>query len=134
MKIPVTKLRQLRKRQGWTQRDLAEHLEVDPMTVSRWERGLSHPQRAVAQRLQTLLETTKPESAKSAIPTERFKELMELGRAIGIDSALRALREIALLARKPVPVRFVDEPSKRLREVEAALVQQRALMARAKLR
>jgi len=63
--------------------------------------------------------------------SERIDELV---RVIGIDTALRALREVALLERKPIPVRFVDEPAKRLREVEAALDEQRTLLARAKIR
>ena len=33
----------LRKEKGWTQRDLAEHLDVTDKAVSKWERGLGFP-------------------------------------------------------------------------------------------
>ncbi len=36
-------LTQLRKEQGWTQKDLAERLYVSDKAVSKWERGLSMP-------------------------------------------------------------------------------------------
>ncbi len=33
----------LRKERGWTQRDLAEHLNVTDKAISKWERGLGFP-------------------------------------------------------------------------------------------
>ena len=36
-------LKELRERAGWTQRDLANMLDCDAITVSRWERGLHKP-------------------------------------------------------------------------------------------
>ncbi len=35
--------RAIRKAAGATQRDIATALRVDPMTISRWERGLAEP-------------------------------------------------------------------------------------------
>ena len=32
-----------RERMGWTQIDVAYEIDVDPMTVSRWERGVTTP-------------------------------------------------------------------------------------------
>lgn len=40
-------LRAWRREQGLTQADIADALEVDVMTVSRWERGLLDISRAV---------------------------------------------------------------------------------------
>ena len=36
-------LKELRESLGWTQRDLANMLDCDAITVSRWERGLHKP-------------------------------------------------------------------------------------------
>lgn len=37
--LRVQEVRFLRKYLGWAQKDMAEHFEVDPATVSRWENG-----------------------------------------------------------------------------------------------
>ena len=36
-------LKKLRKRMGIRQEDLAKMLDVDPLTISRWERGERRP-------------------------------------------------------------------------------------------
>lgn len=33
----------IRKAMNWTQVQMAEFLEVKPLTVSRWETGVTHP-------------------------------------------------------------------------------------------
>ena len=38
-------IRPFRKRLGWSQSDLADHLHVDELTVWRWENGRSTPQK-----------------------------------------------------------------------------------------
>lgn len=38
-----------RKAAGWTQQDFSEAVDVDPNTVSRWERGLSRPSQKVRE-------------------------------------------------------------------------------------
>jgi len=157
---------------GWTQRDLAERLEVDPVTVSRWERGVSAPRRAIARRLERLFEAasaavaprsrtdataastarragsvsrsapatpSKPSSGSPPRPSPptpptRFEGIDELVRIVGLDRALDALRELALIGRAPAPVRFAADPTTRLREVEAALREQSELIARARIR
>ena len=35
-------IRRLRKENGWTQRQLAEKMNISDKTVSKWERGVSH--------------------------------------------------------------------------------------------
>jgi transcriptional regulator with XRE-family HTH domain len=37
------KISAARRRKGWKQKDLARALEVEPTTVSRWERGTNGP-------------------------------------------------------------------------------------------
>ncbi|MCR9157947.1 MAG: helix-turn-helix transcriptional regulator [Rhodobacteraceae bacterium] len=48
-------IRDLRKRLGMTQRQLAEQLHVDQGTISRWERGVEAPRPSRQLELQTLL-------------------------------------------------------------------------------
>lgn len=67
-------LRQARERKGWTQKDLAERLEVHPNDVARWERGdrtPSDPARLVqmARALDTTVEALV--GLAPAKPTER---------------------------------------------------------------
>lgn len=51
-------LRLIRERNGWTQADFARHLGVEPLTVSRWERGASTPRgQAVRGRIRQLAGT-----------------------------------------------------------------------------
>ena len=42
--IRADRLRGLRERKGLTQRDLAEVIDVAPLSVVRWEGGLAFPQ------------------------------------------------------------------------------------------
>jgi transcriptional regulator with XRE-family HTH domain len=37
------KIREARVGKGWKQKHLAAHVEVEPITVSRWERGATTP-------------------------------------------------------------------------------------------
>src|SRR5215210_4538644 len=37
------KIKTARSDKGWKQKHLAAHVEVEPMTVSRWERGATTP-------------------------------------------------------------------------------------------
>ncbi len=46
----------LRRFIGWTQQDLANHLEVGRQTVSEWERGAAHPLPLFERRLDALKE------------------------------------------------------------------------------
>jgi transcriptional regulator with XRE-family HTH domain len=54
---PATQIRHVRTRQlALTQRELAGLVGVDPMTVSRWERGKAEPGMAQLRRLAQLSE------------------------------------------------------------------------------
>jgi transcriptional regulator with XRE-family HTH domain len=133
----------IRRLHGWTQRELAERLEVDPITVSRWERGVSAPRRRVVRQLDRLLAAassdTKTSDSDDAAPRpanaspSRFAGLDELVRIVGLDRALATLRELALLGHVRAPVKFAADPTTRLREVEAALREQSELIARARI-
>lgn len=48
-------IRDFRRRLGWTQWDLAEKLNVDQGTVSRWERGVESPRPATAAALRDMI-------------------------------------------------------------------------------
>ena len=48
-------LRDYRRRNGLTQAALAEVLNIDPTTVSRWERGRDKPALGILRRLRSLV-------------------------------------------------------------------------------
>lgn len=47
-------IREIRDLLGWSQRKLADHIGVDVMTVSRWERGNNEPKGASLKALERL--------------------------------------------------------------------------------
>ena len=47
----------LRKRAGYTQRELSELLDISDKAVSKWERGLSYPDISLLAKLSILLDT-----------------------------------------------------------------------------
>jgi transcriptional regulator with XRE-family HTH domain len=49
-------VRKIRSRNRWSQETLAERLQTDQATVSRWERGLGRPIYAMQQKLEALAE------------------------------------------------------------------------------
>jgi transcriptional regulator with XRE-family HTH domain len=119
MAKPAERVRALRARRGWTQQQLAERLDVDAVTVSRWERGAVVPRRSVISAVERLW----------SAPDESLEELV---RIVGADAARKALRRIVLLRWRPAEIRFPVDPSARLREVEVSLAEQLDLVARAK--
>ncbi len=119
MAEPRERIRALRARRGWTQQQLAEQLEVDAVTVSRWERGASLPRRSML-------------SAVDRLWSSSDESLEELVRIVGADVARKALRRIVLMRWRPAEIRFPVDPSKRLKEVEVALAEQLDFLARAK--
>lgn len=58
-------LAQCRKNKGWTQKDLAEHLNVTDKAVSKWERGLGFPDIKLIEPLAGLLEVSVLELMRS---------------------------------------------------------------------
>lgn len=111
-------IRTLRRRNGWTQADLAARLGTDPVTVSRWERGVSRPRPSAQTRLREL-----------AAPMPGG--LAALVRLTGPVEAERVLLRRRLLACRPVRQHFGADPTTRLREVERARREQTSLKARA---
>src|SRR5436309_3226889 len=59
--IPNEWLRHARHLKGWTQSDLAETLDTDFETVSRWERGISVPSAYFREKLCSVLDKTPEE-------------------------------------------------------------------------
>jgi len=53
---PPATCRRIREEAGVTLRDVAAALEVEPITVLRWEHGRTKPRRVHAQRWRVLLE------------------------------------------------------------------------------
>jgi len=59
--VPNEHLRRARHRKGWTQCTLAEMLDTDFETVSRWERGISVPSAYFREKLCTILDKSAEE-------------------------------------------------------------------------
>lgn len=80
-------IRSLRSARGWTQQDLADELGTDAVTISRWERGVTHPRTGVRVRLARLIVETGPRGCATLVedPTTRIRKL---------DSALRQMKEL----------------------------------------
>ena len=132
-------IRKLRTSLGWTQAQLASALGVDAVTVSRWERGIASPRRRHLALMDEFGSRGAVDRAPVQVGAGRLGEISddpsidELVRFVGLESARRALRKMALLKRKPTPVRFLVDPATRLREVDAALREQTELMENAKI-
>jgi len=90
--IDGRRIKALRAANGWTQADLAKHLGTDAVTVSRWERGVSHPRPSAAKRIAALLPPPKPRAWFAADPEIRLREL---------DRALREQRELKRMMGEP---------------------------------
>jgi transcriptional regulator with XRE-family HTH domain len=79
------RLREIRKRAGWTQEGLAEKIEVSPNNISHYERGkksltiatLASIARALNVRLAELVDVEAPVPEAGA-PPEQVEELKEL--------------------------------------------------------
>ena len=72
----------LRKEKGWTQRDLAEYLNVTDKAVSKWERGLGFPDIKTIEPLSDALDVSILEIMRS----ERIQE-----EQVSANSAAEAL-------------------------------------------
>jgi transcriptional regulator with XRE-family HTH domain len=79
------RIRQARASKGWKQRELASEVEVEPITVSRWERGATTPDLDVLRLVADA--TGKPLSYFVA-------EEGEAGR-VGADATARKLERAA---------------------------------------
>jgi transcriptional regulator with XRE-family HTH domain len=112
-------IRTLRRRLGWTQSELAVRLGTDPVTVSRWERGVSLPRPSAQFRLRELRSFSSTETPA-------------LVRQVGEPAARRLLERALLLERPPRRHGFSADPTRRLKEVERAVREQMKLKRRAR--
>ena len=105
------RIREARASKGWKQRELASEVEVEPITVSRWERGATTPDLDVLRLVADA--TDKPLSYFVDDESGR-------GAATGTDAAARKLERVAekLSAQ-------VDRIERLLEEVRAELARPR---------
>jgi transcriptional regulator with XRE-family HTH domain len=94
-------LRAARRGSGLTQKQLAEALGVEPITVSRWERGVTSPSLPRLRRIAELTETTvsdlvrTPDAATShAVELAALREELAETREL-VDRVAQALERLA---------------------------------------
>jgi transcriptional regulator with XRE-family HTH domain len=80
------RIREARASKGWKQRELASEVEVEPITVSRWERGATTPDLDVLRLVADA--TGKPLSYFVGGETDQ-------AAASGADTTIRKLEEAA---------------------------------------
>lgn len=95
------RLRTARRSAGLTQKQLAEELGVESITVSRWERGVTTPSLPRLRRIAELTETTvsdlvrAPDAASAhALELTALREELAETRAI-VDRVARVLEQLA---------------------------------------
>ena len=85
------RIQALRKRNGWTQKDLAERLCVTDKSVSKWERGLNYPDMAILEPLAKTLNSTVVELLGiENIPEE---EKVDAVTAVAVEETERLRKE-----------------------------------------
>lgn len=94
-------MRAARRGSGLTQKQLAESLGVEPITVSRWERGVTSPSLPRLRRIAELTETTvsdlvrTPDAATShAVELAALREELAETREL-VDRVAQALERLA---------------------------------------
>jgi transcriptional regulator with XRE-family HTH domain len=95
------RLRTARRSAGLTQKQLAEQLGVESITVSRWERGVTTPSLSRLRRVAEITETTVSDlvrtpdaSSAHAVELAALREELAETRAI-VDRVARALDQLA---------------------------------------
>jgi transcriptional regulator with XRE-family HTH domain len=100
------RIKQAREERGWKQKDLAQAVHVEPMTVSRWERGVNTPD------LETLSLIAKATGKAQSFFVEERKVTQTVDQRLAVmaqnqQDAVALLREL---------VATVDELKEALRE------------------
>ena len=97
------KLKELRKKQGLTQLELAERLFVSRQAISGWEAGTSRPSTENLQiniPLETLLDDTaeaEPAAAPEKLPAEEQAKEEGKGQGLGKDRRYKAIVMVIVL-------------------------------------
>jgi transcriptional regulator with XRE-family HTH domain len=94
------RLRTARRAAGLTQKQLADRLEVESITVSRWERGVTSPSLPRLRRIAEITETTvsdlvrSPDAASAhAVELAALREELAETREL-VDRVARALEKL----------------------------------------
>jgi transcriptional regulator with XRE-family HTH domain len=95
------RLRIARRSAGLTQKQLADQLEVESITVSRWERGVTSPSLPRLRRIAEITDTTMSDLVRSPDATSAHeRELTALRKELAetrdlVDRVARALERLA---------------------------------------
>lgn len=85
------RIQQMRKSHGWTQKELAEKLNVTDRAVSKWERGLNYPDMAMLEPLANALDTTV--AVLLAIENTPEEEKLEAVTEVAVKESERFKKE-----------------------------------------
>lgn len=94
------KLKELRKKQGLTQLELAERLFVSRQAISGWEAGTSRPSTENLQSLSRLFDDTaeaEPAAAPEKLPAEEQAKEEGKGQGLGKDRRYKAIVMVIVL-------------------------------------
>ena len=120
------RIQQLRKSHGWTQRELAEKLNVTDRAVSKWERGLNFPDMAILEPLAKALGSTVVEilglenvpqnecvdvvTAVAVKETERIKKETRERAIVGMIMCIMLFVTLLILGRMLIERSVYDLP------------------------
>lgn len=94
------RVRAARRAAGLTQKQLAEALGVEPITVSRWERDVTSPSLPRLRRIAELTETTVSDLVRTDAVSAQAAELAALREELAetrelVDRVVQALERLA---------------------------------------
>ena len=87
------KIIKLRKRNAWSQEELAEKLDVTRQTVSKWESGLSVPDAEMLMTISEILETPVSEILGESIEEKEKNDLKVISEKLEVINEHLAMKQ-----------------------------------------
>lgn len=94
------KIAQLRKQRGWSQEDLASHLDVSRQSVSKWESNQSLPDIERIKKLSSLFQITIDELLNEEDQPQSFEQNKSSCKEISYDEATNYIQVLEEVSKK----------------------------------